>query len=287
MGYVFSVIRFVPDPARGEFVNIGAVAGDDEAGDWEVRLIGNFKRAKAIDDRGLLAAAAGFAAQLEEHVAAVDQLPDTGSVEPLSTDLLRRWSEEMQNVVQFSAPAPIVAETVESALDSIFDQLILDPARPSFPFEKKHRAQKRTREAYQAHEVPTQAVKEHARVLSGVFDGVFDFAVHNGRTVQLVQCWSFQLPNQDELAEQVKAWSWVVHELRKDGGELTIEAGSIEIPRDLEIYAVSIEPTEGTDAPAFIEAREAFTENKVTEIRPESADLIGARAAELLTTSAS
>lgn len=36
---------------------------------------------------------------------------------------------------------------------------------------------------------------------SGAYDGMFDFAVFNGRAVQLVQCWSFQLPNQADLAE--------------------------------------------------------------------------------------
>jgi hypothetical protein len=44
VSYQFSLIRFVPDPARGEFVNIGAVVGDDEAQDWELRLISNLKR---------------------------------------------------------------------------------------------------------------------------------------------------------------------------------------------------------------------------------------------------
>jgi len=51
-------------------------------------------------------------------------------------------------------------------------------------------------------------------VRSNVYDGAFDFAVHN-RAVQLVQCWSFQPPNQADLAGQVKAWSWLVHEVRR------------------------------------------------------------------------
>ena len=39
MPYFFSLLRFVPDTARGEFVNLGAIAGDSEVVDWELRLI--------------------------------------------------------------------------------------------------------------------------------------------------------------------------------------------------------------------------------------------------------
>jgi hypothetical protein len=50
MSFQFSLIRFVPDPARGEFVNISAVAGSDEAGEWELRLVSNLSRALSPDD---------------------------------------------------------------------------------------------------------------------------------------------------------------------------------------------------------------------------------------------
>lgn len=100
--------------------------------------------------------------------------------------------------------------------------------------------------------------------------------------MQLVQCWSFQLPNQDDLAERVKAWSWVVHELRQRGGLVRTGRGELEVPKETEIAAVSIPPAEGADAPAFAEAREAFHENGVRELTLDEADAVGAAAAELL-----
>ena len=69
MSYKFSLIRFVPDPARGEFVNIGAIAGDEESEDWDVRWISNYTRARALDSAGLLSAAKAFTAKLDERVA--------------------------------------------------------------------------------------------------------------------------------------------------------------------------------------------------------------------------
>ena len=54
MRYTYSVIRFVPDPVRGEFVNVGVLAGSDESSEWELRTVENLKRARAVDDKGLL-----------------------------------------------------------------------------------------------------------------------------------------------------------------------------------------------------------------------------------------
>lgn len=282
MPFQFSLIRFVPDPGRGEFVNIGAVAGSDEAREWELRLVSNLSRAKALDDRGVLSKAFEFAASLEDNIAALEHIPDTGQVEIISSELLRQRAVDMQNIVQISSPAPVAADSAEAALELVFDQLVLDMARKSFPFEKKHRAQGAARRAYQAHDIPPNAIRERASVRSGVFDGSFDFAVHNGRAVQLVQCWSFQLPNQSDLAEQVKAWSWLVHEIRQVGGALVGDDHELEVPRELEIFAIAIPPARGMASPAYVEAQAAFDENHVAELTPDEADRVGASAAEAL-----
>ena len=67
MTYHYSVLRFVPDSARDEGINLGIVAGDDEAGDWELRVLSNLRRAKAIDSTGRLPAAMGYLAELEDQ----------------------------------------------------------------------------------------------------------------------------------------------------------------------------------------------------------------------------
>jgi hypothetical protein len=49
--HIYSVVRFVPDPARGEFVNVGAIVGSEESSEWGLRQIENPVRARAVDDR--------------------------------------------------------------------------------------------------------------------------------------------------------------------------------------------------------------------------------------------
>lgn len=281
MSYRFSLIRFVPDPTRGEFVNIGAVAGDDTAQDWSLRLISNIRRARALDTRGVLSAALAFVGRLDERIQIDDQLRLVDSEAPRE-DILTRLAEESQNIVQFTPPAPVQASASEEALDLVFEHFIVDPEGARFRFEKKHRAQKSTREAYRAHEAPAEAIKERAQIASGAYEDTFDFAVHNGRAVQLVQCWSFQLPDKKQLAEQVKSWSWVVHELRRQGGALTTDGEKISVPEDTRIAAVCIPPVESEKTRAYDEAIAAFEENEVEPLIPEEADRLGAEAARLL-----
>ncbi len=45
MRYVYSLVRFVPDPARGEFVNVGAIAGSEDGAEWQIRQVENTVRA--------------------------------------------------------------------------------------------------------------------------------------------------------------------------------------------------------------------------------------------------
>jgi hypothetical protein len=282
--YTYSIVRFVPDPARGESINFGLLVGDDDAREWELRLGQNLKRARAVDDRGALPLALAFADQLEGHIEALEALPGTGTLEPISLELVRRLSGEMNNVVQLSEPTPVAAETAAEAFDLLFEELLVDPAVRRYQFEKKHRAVKATRLAYRNHEVPDDAIEERAPVAAGPYDGMFDFAVANGRALQLVQCWSFQLPNQAELAEQVKAWAWVVRALREQGGAVLHAAGrDVDIPQDVEIAAVAVPPRAGQqDAHAYEEAQAAFAATGVAELTPEQADELGEHAAARL-----
>jgi hypothetical protein len=225
---------------------------------------------------------ARFAARLEDHIVALDPVEQFPDVEPMSTGYVLQLAEEMQNVVQLTPPMPVAAGSADEALDLLFSELVVDPTALRFRFDKKNRAQASTRRAYKTHKIPAEAVTEHAPLVAGPYEGVFDFAVANGGVVQLVQCWSFQLPNQVELADQVKAWAWVVRELRRDGGRLTFGDREAEAQRDVEIAAVFSPPAEGQEAPAFNDARAAFEETEVRQLTLEPADEVGQRAAEHL-----
>jgi hypothetical protein len=188
----------------------------------------------------------------------------------------------MQNVVQLTAPTPIVAESAEEALDVLFTEFVVDPTSQRLHFSDKKPAQASTRRAYKAHEIPAESIREHTPIVAGPYEGVFDFAVANGEVVQLVQCWSFQLPNQVKLADQVKAWAWVVRELRDHGGRITFGDREADAEQEVEVATVVVPPADGQDSPAYDQARAAFEEIKVRQLTPETADELGVSAAERL-----
>src|SRR5919109_286625 len=257
MTYRYSIIRFVPDPARAEAVNLGLLAGDEETGDWDLRVVSNFKRARAIDTIGALPVALAFIGQLEEYV---DDMSLDG-VTTFTTSALDRLSIDMRNIVQLTPPAPVTAKSAEQAIDVLFDELLVDPAARRFRFAKKNVAVGSTRRAYREARLPPEAVAERVLMHAGPYEQPFDFVVHNGEVVQLVQCWSFQLPNQDDLAQQVKAWAWAVREIREgkepatDGDDLVIRDGAA-----VDVAAVVIEPRTDDPRTAWDEAVGAFPE---------------------------
>ena len=281
MTYSYSVMRFVPDPARGEFVNIGAVAGEDESRDWDFRLISNLSRAKAIDDRAGLGAALAFVDEVVGRVDALERLPGF-AVTPMSLELLRLWAHEMRNVVQWTWPTPVVADSASDALEKVFEELLVDPAHRRFPFHKKHRAVRAVAEAYQSAGIPESAVARNVLARTEDYSDRFDFAVHNGSVVQLVKCWSFQLPSQAELAEEVKAWAWVARHLRESGGTVDTQAGGLEVRPRADLAVVYVPPLSNGPAAAFEEARAAFREIDVTARPAEEADVVGQHVLQLL-----
>jgi len=274
MSYHYSTLRFVPDSARGELVNLGIVVGDEETGDWDLRLVSGLRRAKAIDNEGRLGTALAFIASLEETVAADEP--------PISAVDLKLLAEEMRNVVQLTPPAPIMADSAAAALDLLFDELIIDPASRARS-EKKWRAIKATLAAYRGHEIPDSALSRRAPVSAGAYSTTFDFAVHNGNAVQLVQCWSFQLLGQEELADQVKSWAWVARALQDGGTVLTGgDQGEIGLASDAEIAAVYVPPSAPAESRAFDEAQAAFQEAGVRPVPADDVDVIGKSAADRL-----
>jgi hypothetical protein len=264
MPYFFSLLRFVPDAARGEFVNLGAIAGDSEVVDWDLRLISNMKRARAIDSEGHLPAAMSFLAELQERLPVEEDDETSFALEDLN-----ELAASMNNVIQLTRPEPIVASDAAEALDLLWRDLLLDPeGNASHRYKNTLRAIGAINRAYREEKLPSESVKRTVDLTAGRFADRFDFVVHNGEAVQLVKCFSFQRPNQAELIKDVKSWGWLMHELREQGGTVLPRTGdALDAREDLSVGSVYVAPANGHPTDAFEQAQEIFAEVKV-EARP-------------------
>src|SRR5260221_14556979 len=112
--YLYSLVRCVPDPRTGEFVNVGAIAGDPVTGDWSVRQIANESRIRKFAGGASLDAAHSFLTrvglQIDETRALME---DDAAVTLLGDSWLQSLHHDHRNVVQLSPPAPMVAEDAE------------------------------------------------------------------------------------------------------------------------------------------------------------------------------
>lgn len=267
MRFVYSVIRFVPDPARGEFVNVGAVVGSDLAGEWDMRMVASLRRARALDDAHTLKAVLFASDEIGQKI---DQTNEREgqliSNEDFATEawLTTLW-EQSNNIVQLSRPAPITADNAKQAMDVIFEELVVDPETTALPYKRKTPAVAAIRAAY----VDMGMRRDSNFIERAVVQGShhrerMDFVVANGKAVQLAHAWSFQVPGQEELTENIKAWAFTVRDIRNKGGVvLGAKGGKLDIPPDVDVAAVFIAPLTDTQERALNEARAAFEDPEV------------------------
>lgn len=289
MRYVYSVVRFVPDPARGEFVNVGAIAGSDDSSEWQWRQVENPVRARAIDEGKGLEAVWAFldrvGRDMDNYERAQQSLfePDV----ELSEAWLQQLFVEHRNVVQLSPPAPMVAASADQAIDRVFDQMVLDPSQRRHPFQKKHVALAAVRAAYRRYSLEKGVnLRERVTLQTTHHRQRLDFAVTNGRALQLTHTWSFQVPDQEQLAEQVKAWAWTIRDIQRGGGTVTL-GGELrfDVAKDVDVAVVYVPAAADQDAPAMDDAHNVFEALKVTYTPVADADVVGQRAQALLNAS--
>ena len=283
MRYSYSLVRFVPDPVRGEFVNVGAIVGSDESSEWAVQQVDNPLRARHLDDRGTLPAAWAFIDHVGREIDAFERMVLTGdeSDVELSEDWLHRLHTQHSNIVQVSEPLPIIANSIEEAVETVFGQLIVDPAKRAGG-STKHPALAAMRRAYREAGLVGSVLQGAILEADGHRERL-DFGVANGRVVQIAQTWSFQVADQDLLARNVRAWGWAVKAVQSHGGHLaTADRGDLEIPRDVDVEVLYIPNDRRGDRSALDDARSVFASLGATQVAISDASEVAERAADLL-----
>ena len=284
MKYVYSVLRFVPDPARGEFVNIGAIVGSDESSEWELKLISNQRRARLLDDRGVISSLWSYLGDVSSQIDGFVYAAEEG-IEP-AQEISEKWLDELSrdfnNVLQITKPSPLLSKSLGEALSIVFDQFVIDPTTDKLPYERRTVATAAIRRAYLDYGLHQGAQFFEKPIVRGAHHRArFDFAVANGKAVQLAHTFSLQLPDAERLLEEIKAWAFTVEEIRDSGATAVKNAKNILVPRDVPVVVVYVPPAAGRDS-VLDEARSAFSRAKAEAVPVSDVALVGRRAHDAL-----
>lgn len=285
MRFVYSVVRFVPDPVRGEFVNVGAIVGCEETSEWQVRQVDNSARARKLDDCGALGAVWEFldhiGREVDDHQRSLDSL--LPSELELSELWLSRLCHNHQNIVQLSPPGRISATSADEAMSLVFEEFVVSRPKNQRPFRDKSQAFAAVSAAYKSFRVEEQ-VKRRVALRTASHSVRIDFAVANGRALQLTQAWSFQIPDQDELSKQVLAWGWTIQDVMERGGTVIAQDDrEFAVNQDVDVEVLYIPPADGQKNISALHAAESvFSKLNVKSHPVGEAHLIGRRAHELL-----
>lgn len=285
MRHIYSLIRFVPDPARGEFVNVGALVGCEDSSEWGIRQISNVRRARALEPSVSLDAVWSFIERVGKDIytyqESLESLLEAGI--ELNEAWLKNLYIEHRNIVQLSPPAPMLADCVDEALDQLFDLMILDPTRQHYRYRWKNTILAAARKAYKAQSIRQSDLFERVELSTDHYTDRFDFAVTNGTTLQLVRAWSFEVVDLSQLANQIKSWGWTVRAARDGGGTISSRDGrTFDVGDDVDIEVVYVPPADDRSETAFREGKSVFDDLDVHSVPLENVNSVAERARELL-----
>lgn len=109
--HLFSVIRYLPQPVTGEFINVGAIICEPKRQIWAVRYFTQDHVRPLVDSTYNISFLYFFLDDLVETILWAPELP-------------HEWIHDLRrahlNLVQFSPPAPIISSDISDALDVIF-----------------------------------------------------------------------------------------------------------------------------------------------------------------------
>lgn len=284
--YQYWLVRYVPDVARGERVNVAVVVGAD-GGDWAIQVAPDLRRASRLGgDASVLRPWLG---RLEQIFEDYQRPPFDLFVSPEANEVSSSWlellSHRYNNVLQVSDAAPVEAKSADEAADFLFRILVATPS----PVRRSQTRQRLLRDLTALYEHTASLELGHSllrspRIRAGKQRGRFDFAVVDGRVDQLSQAFAFDVRDMDTLERELQSWNFVAGRVRQDGAAILLEAEPRLVSRDVQIAVAYQEPvtSEARRRDVFEAALEAWGSIGVRAVPSSQLDVIAREARDLV-----
>jgi hypothetical protein len=260
--YKYSVIRFVPSPVRGEFVNIGVIVGSEKNGDWAIDVVSSRSRASKLDDENVLPM---VASDLQRLQSMIESYSDPDLLDPpfdLTEEWLSQLSRDSRNLLQYTAPNTVLADSATTALEKLWKLMVVEPVPQKRSSLTRRSVISRFVSALERHDLDMTLVKRNAKLETSKTHAAIDVVVHNGVVRDITQCWSLQIKDSDAVTNDIKSWGWTIRTLRERGGVI-MAAGLQEPLRVPENVRIGVVYAESESREVTDEALEVFNDKDI------------------------
>lgn len=265
------LLRYLPDPIRGEFQNVGVIVGGDH-GDWAMRRLKDLSHIHA--DSGAARGLASWLDQLQSKIDAArsDRLQFPG--EGLTIVAVERMATRYNGAVQLHDGGAIAPADAAQGANLLFSLMVEREAHAP-----KHRDTTIIRnELIESLEKMKQRrpylhVAKRPRLQAAVAEWTFSLAVTGTKDLVLTDVWSFQPQQLRPLTQKAMAMKGFLHSFRETR-TVKLEGQEGDEPREIDPHhaRVSIvykEPKTSEQAAELARAEQMWR-NLEVELYPSS-----------------
>jgi hypothetical protein len=225
----YSIVRYVPDSLREEFINIGVVVAAEDGSFSGSRFLDQWSRAKKIAGQDV--------SFLKDVALEIGRMADEQSGflkrEPFSVDRLQQLAADWQNAVQFSPPRPSVAPDPAKLLAQLFSQYVGPRGTSTTKARDKRTVVRAAREQLSAALANHFPVGAPAVITDDAIPGQiephrFDLVVRNGKPLLGLDGLSFEVSKSRDLDNEVSAIAWSLLDVRN--ADTSLPLGVLVIP---------------------------------------------------------
>lgn len=231
------LLRYLPDPIRGEFQNVGVIVGDDH-GDWSMRRLTDLSHIHA--DSGVTRGLSSWLDKLQAKVDAArsDRLQFPG--ESLTIAGVERMAARYNGAVQLHDGGAIAPADAAEGANLLFSLMVEREAHAP-----KHRDTTIIRdELLESLECmkqrrPQLHVVKGPRLHAAVAAWSFSLAISGSNDLVLTDVWSFQPQQLQPLTQKALAMKGFLHSFR-DAGTVRLERRGDDKPREIDPQAARV-----------------------------------------------
>lgn len=208
----YTIAEFVPDPVRGERINVGVIVFGD--GLIRSRFLTNWSRVQAFAGDHHISFLKDFAERVQDWA---PQQPRLGQV-PITDEQLREMTASWMNSIQLTEPRASLLSPDDLLRDAV--------ARFLPPVQRRARARDKRAAATLAYqslagaliergiEEPDEVLSRNRQVPGEIESHSFDVVLANGSEAAAIQGLSFEGSLNAELGKQIEAIAYELRDVR-------------------------------------------------------------------------